>query len=576
MLADQSMSVLPVAFSLMASFMSAITLLGVSKENYMFGTQFITINLAYIISTPIVCYMYLPVFFRLQKSSVYEYLEERFGRVTRVAASLAFSLQMTLYMGIVLFAPALALSAVTGISQTWSIVAVGVVCTFYSSLGGMKAVLVTDVFQSILMFVAVYAVITKGLYDQGIKDIFRIASEGERIEFFNISPDPRERHTIWSLGIGGIFTYCSLYGVNQAQVQRLLTLRSLERAQAALWIQWPILTVLSLSTSFAGLVLYAHYHGCDPLKSHMITNTDQLLPLYVVETMGNLPGVAGLFVSGIFSGSLSTVSSALNSLAAVTVQDYIGPLLKKNGPLTDTSSTRLSKVLVIIYGVICIGIAFLTQFAGTGVLQASLTIFGAVGGPLLAIFTLGMICCRANQKGAMSGLIVGLIFTMWIGFGKPKPPPPVKPTSVEKCLSNATDGLEGNGTLVFATDAPVTEVLIMNDLMNETSVFTNHTIVDNMERDERRSFLHNLYAVSYMWIGAIGFFITFVLGFVVSLATGGNRIHKEELYATFLTKARNEMAEEDLIKEHNANRVDLSPLTEMLSVVDEDAEVTHM
>lgn len=75
MLADKSMSVLPVAFSLMASFMSAITILGVSKENYTFGTQFIVINFSYLISTPIVCYLYLPVFFRLQNTSVYEVLE---------------------------------------------------------------------------------------------------------------------------------------------------------------------------------------------------------------------------------------------------------------------------------------------------------------------------------------------------------------------------------------------------------------------------------------------------------------------------------------------------------------------
>ncbi|XP_063586929.1 putative sodium-dependent multivitamin transporter [Penaeus indicus] len=85
----------------------------------MFGTQFIVINISYIISTPIVCYFYLPVFFRLQNTSVYEYLERRFGLLTRTTASLAFSLQMTLYMGIVLYAPALALSAVTGWCRTY-------------------------------------------------------------------------------------------------------------------------------------------------------------------------------------------------------------------------------------------------------------------------------------------------------------------------------------------------------------------------------------------------------------------------------------------------------------------------
>ncbi len=111
------MSSVPVAFSLMASFMSSITLLGVSSENYVYGTQFVVINLAYIVATPIAAYCYLPVFYRLQNTSAYQYLELRFGRATRLAASLAFLLQMILYMGIVVYAPALAFQAVTGLDQ---------------------------------------------------------------------------------------------------------------------------------------------------------------------------------------------------------------------------------------------------------------------------------------------------------------------------------------------------------------------------------------------------------------------------------------------------------------------------
>jgi len=144
LLADRSMGITPVAFSLMASFMSAITILGVSMENYQYGTMFVVINLSYVLSTPVAAYLIIPVFYRLKTASVYEYLELRFGYATRLAASLSFSLQMVLYMGIVVYAPALALEAVTGLNQVFSIVIVGVVCTFYATLGGMKAVLITD------------------------------------------------------------------------------------------------------------------------------------------------------------------------------------------------------------------------------------------------------------------------------------------------------------------------------------------------------------------------------------------------------------------------------------------------
>uniref|UniRef100_A0A1B0CNT7 Sodium-dependent multivitamin transporter n=1 Tax=Lutzomyia longipalpis TaxID=7200 RepID=A0A1B0CNT7_LUTLO len=159
LLADRSMSVWPVSFSLMASFMSAITILGVSMENYQFGTLFVIINISYGLATPIASHLYLPVFYKLQAASAYEYLEKRFGRATRLCASIAYSLQMILYMGIVLYAPALALEAVTGMSRVASVLSIGIVCTFYSTIGGMKAVLITDVFQSILMFAAVFSII---------------------------------------------------------------------------------------------------------------------------------------------------------------------------------------------------------------------------------------------------------------------------------------------------------------------------------------------------------------------------------------------------------------------------------
>lgn len=614
MLADQSMPVLPVAFSLMASFMSAITILGVATENYVFGTQFVVINISYVIATPLACYIYLPVFFRLQNTSVYEYLERRFGLLTRTCASLAFSLQMALYMGIVLYAPALALSAVTGISLNWSIASVGVVCTFYSSLGGMKAVLVTDVFQSLLMFAAVFAVITRGLLDYGIEGVFAAAKNGERLEFLNASLDPRERHTIWSLGIGGIFTYCSLYGVNQAQVQRLLTIKDLRRAQASLWLQLPILMLLSTSTSFAGLVLYAHYQNCDPMKSKRITNPDQLLPLYVVETMGMFPGLSGLFVSGIFSGSLSTVSSALNSLAAVTLQDYVLPFVSNRAMLGE-KLTLISKFLALLYGCICLAIAFMTQFLGSGILEASLKIFGAVGGPLLAVFTMGMLFKKANQKGAMIGLVCGLIITMWIAFGKPKPPPHFKPVSVEGCVKNVNSTLKdwlSVGTTIAPVDVWDFENITLENSTYDHDIFTssfsslsseegnstdgsfmksavpvNLTTVyysksgsneTNPDGQQSKSFLLNLYALSYMWVAGIGFFITLIVGLLVSLATGGNDILDEDLYSSWVIPLEPSPNDESayLEKSDIGNETELHPVCSQAPLTAAPREITKL
>jgi len=474
LLADGGSSIIPVAFSLMASFMSAITLLGVTQENYTYGTQFVVINISYVISTPIAAYIFLPVFYGLQSASVYKYLESRFGSVARLFASLAFTLQMVLYMGIVLYAPSLALSAVTGLHFQGAVVAIGLVCTFYSTLGGMKAVLMTDLFQSLLMFAAVFSVIICSCLDAGgLWAILENADASGRIQFLEISVDPTVRHTVWSQVFGGCFIYCSLYAVNQAQVQRLLTLPSLRSAQAALWVQVPILIVLSLTTSLAGLCILYQYRECDPLVSGRIRSPDQLLPLYIVERMSEMPGLPGLAVAGIFSGSLSTVSSAINSLAAVTLEDYIRPLVD----LPDTKTPFILKILALVFGFLCIGLAFLADVLGTGVLQASLTIFGVVGGPLLGLFTLGILFRRVEQRGAVAGFLVGLAFISWIGFGGPKPPPVKLPVSVANC-SIHIEPPEYN-------------------LSNTSEYFY-------------------LYRISYAWTCCLGFLVTVIIGNLVS------------------------------------------------------------
>ncbi|XP_026322024.1 putative sodium-dependent multivitamin transporter isoform X3 [Hyposmocoma kahamanoa] len=476
LLADRNMSILPVAVSLMASFMSAITLLGVSSENYYYGMQFVVINFAYGIATPIISQLYLPVFFGLQKTSTYEYLELRFGTHIRLLASLTYTLQMVLYNGIVLYAPAIVLESVTGLDRLVSILVVGLVCTFYSTLGGMKAVLFTDLFQSALMLIAVFSVlIFSSIQVGGLGQMFEIAKEGGRLDFSNFSIDPTERHTWWSLVIGGMFTYMSLYGVNHTQVQRLQTVSTLKRSQASLWWSWPVLSILSVSTCMSGIGMYAVYKNCDPYMSKSISTIDQLMPYYVVDAMRSVPGLAGLFVAGIFSASLSTISAACNALAAVTLHDYVS-----SGWCTVRPSIEpwLTKLAACAYGLVFLALAFIAEYLG-GVLQAALTIFGAVGGPLLGVFSLGIFTTYANEAGASIGLISGMAMTLWMSFGGPRPTPTMLDLSTSGCAQNVT---------IRPTPEPT----------NPNDYFY-------------------LYRISYMWTSPFGFVWVVLIGSIVSL-----------------------------------------------------------
>uniref|UniRef100_A0A1B6DHZ5 Sodium-dependent multivitamin transporter n=1 Tax=Clastoptera arizonana TaxID=38151 RepID=A0A1B6DHZ5_9HEMI len=439
LLGNKNQKIIPVAISLMASFMSAITLLGVSAEIYNYGTLFLIINFAYVIFTPIAAYLYLPVFFKLGATSAYEYLERRFGIITRTVASLIYTLYMTLYMGIVLYAPAIALEALTGLSQNQSILVVGLVCTFYSTIGGIKAVIVTDVFQSLLMFTAIFCVIYGAVSEKGFDGIWKIAEEKGRIEFVNLNPDPTIRHTYFSLLIGGGLTYLSLYAINQTQVQRYLTMKDYKTAVKSLWLSLPILIILSFSTGFSGLAIFSKYYSCDPLLEGRISRSDQMMPLFIVESVNSFPGLAGLFVAGIFSASLSTVSACLNSLSAVTLEDYI--------------------------------------------------------------------------KGAVTGVLSGLVFSLYLGFGGSKPIPQKLWLSIDGCYGNLTS-------------SPV------------------YTTIPPFEGD-----FPYLFRISYMYYIVLGFLLTMVIGIIISfLASACGRVQDDcdpDLFippvAKYLRKHRNKL-----------------------------------
>ena len=444
LLADKTMNVWVVSISLMASFMSAITLLGVPAEIYNYGAIFLLINFSYAIGTPISAHFFLPVFYRLNITSAYEYLELRFNRSVRVAASSVFMLQMILYMGIVLYAPAIALSAVTGFSKWAAILSVGLICALYCSFGGIKAVLWTDLFQSILMFVSLLLVAVRGiLFIGGFEVVWNVALQDGRLNLNEFSFDPTIRHSFWSLVIGGVFIYTSIYGVNQTQVQRLLTSKSLRQAQIALYISWPVTSILSLTCVLTGLVMYAFFRRCDPILAGAVSKPDQMLPYFMMKVCTQIPGLPGLFIAGIFSGALSSVSSFVNSLAAVTIEDLVKPVLQlKSIQLSERKEALITKFIALFFGLLCLVLTVLAEQM-KGILEASLTIFGLVGGPLLGLFTLGMISSKCSSRSALIGFTISLLFGFWIGFGSfiaaPKPVPLAR--SIDGCLDvqfNAT------------------------------------------------------------------------------------------------------------------------------------------
>ncbi|XP_076278535.1 sodium-coupled monocarboxylate transporter 1 isoform X5 [Lasioglossum baleicum] len=551
----QNMSIFPISMSLIASYISGISILGLPAEMYVYGTQFWCVVIADSFVSLTMAFVYLPVFYGLGITSSYEYLKLRFNGGVRLMGSAIFLIKMLLYIPLVIYVPALAFNQVTGINLHAIALLVSMVCIFYTTLGGLKAVVWTDAVQTIVMFggvvlVAVYGTIRVG----GIDFVWEKNRETNRIEFFNFDMDPTTRHTFWSVVIGNYLNWLATCSVNQAMVQRCLSMPNLKMANATIVIMAiGIITIVSLNC-YTGLVLFAAFHDCDPVKTKQIGKSDQLLPFFVMELAASIPGLPGLFVACVFSAALSTMSTGLNSMAGVIFEDMIRPYLR--GPVSDVAASRTMKATVVVIGAICVGLVFLVEKLG-GLIQAGKSLSGITAGPLLGMFTLGMFFPSANsavsqsiaqfphrrslhlcvidslsllypsisrslslfvsvfpvvpRQGAIVGGLLGLNLVAWISFGTQAAIStgeivfPQKPVSIEGC-SESLKNRAGNSTLII--DPTIQE----------------------------HPFL--LYRMSYLWYTWVGFLTAILVGLLVSWITGSNRRKPgdEKLYTPMIRR----------------------------------------
>ncbi|KAK9293678.1 hypothetical protein QLX08_011424 [Tetragonisca angustula] len=490
----QAMSIFPITMSLIASYISGITILGLPAEMYVYGTQFWSVVIADSFVSLTMIVVYLPVFYGLGITSSYEYLKLRFNSAVRLLGSVIFLLKMLLYIPLVIYVPALAFNQVTGINLHAIAVLVCVVCIFYTTLGGLKAVVWTDAVQTIVMFGGVIAIAAIGTKQVGgFQQVWKRNRDTDRIEFFDMDLDPTTRHTFWTVVIGNYFSWLASCSVNQAMVQRCLAMPNLNKANITIAIMAVgIITIVSLSC-YTGIVIFAAFYDCDPITTKQIKKPDQLLPFFVMEMTESIPGLPGLFVAGVFSAALSTMSTGLNSMSGVIYEDMVKPWLRVS--LSEVAASRVMKLTVVLTGTLCVTLVFLVEKL-TGLIQAAKSLSGITAGPLLGIFTLGMFFPFANSAGALVGGLVSLNLVAWISFGTQaaissgKIHFPVKPVSIDGCPQS---------------------------LKNHA---TNFTLVVETAIKEQPFFL---YRMSYLWYTWVGCLTAIVVGLLVSWITGPNK-----------------------------------------------------
>ncbi len=389
--------------------LSAITFMAIPAIVYATDWRLAIGTLMILAIVPVIVTYYLPYFRRFKITTAYEFLERRFNFHVRLLGSLTFILLQLGRMGVVLYLPAIAISSVTGIDILLCIAAMGLFATAYTVLGGIEAVIWTDVIQVIVLLGGALACIfvAMGQIEGGISEVIRLGTENNKFLLLDWRWNASEL-VFWVAIVGFFFLNLISYSSDQVVIQRYLTVRTEKEAAQSLWTNG-LITLPGILIFFGlGTTLFVYYFT-NPAE--ISSNTpDEILPYFVVA---ELPvGVAGLVISGIFAASMSSLDSSMNSIATAYITDIHSHFWPD---LTDARYLRLAKYVTLLMGLF--GTMTAIWIALTEVefiFDFFQEILGMIGGSLAGVFVLAVFSKWANATGAITGTLGGALVTILV------------------------------------------------------------------------------------------------------------------------------------------------------------------
>ncbi len=382
---------------------SAISFMAIPAKVYSTDWVYLWNPLAASLIAPLVVFVYLPFFRRLNLTTVYEYLEKRFNVTVRIFASTAFVLFHIGRMAIVLFLPSIALSTVTGINVYVCILAMGILCTIYTVLGGIEAVIWTDFLQVIVLIGGgfISLVIIAANVDGGWGGILSLGLADSKFHLVNWTWDMTTT-AIWVMVIGNIFVNIVPYTSDQVVVQRYLTTKDEKEAAKAIWASAALIIPQVILWFSLGTALYAFYKSQPALISPAIP-TDTIFPFFIAQQLPT--GITGLVIAALFAAAMSTVDSSLNSVATVIVTDFVRRFKRS---VSDHACLKLARWLTGLFGVLAtLSAVLMVTYEIQSLWDLFQKLIGLLGGSMASLFVLGIFTRRANAPGALIGAISG-------------------------------------------------------------------------------------------------------------------------------------------------------------------------
>ena len=366
----------------------------------------------------------IPVFQRLRLISVYEYLEHRFDLQTRLLLSGVFQVLRLLAAAVTIYGVSAMIDLITGLGFFYSVLLFGAFTVLYDVLGGIRAVIWSDVIQmAILASVLGYLLWLLSADAGGLSVMLQALPEDRlaSLDFGHHGLGDGQDFAFWPMLIGGFFLYVSYYGCDQSQVQRQLCASSQADGQTILLLngllRFPLVLLYCLLG--VGIAVYAssHVDFVDSLpQQNGQPNYNMALPLLFLLELPD--GVKGIAVVGVLAAAMSSLDSVINSLSAVTMEDFV----KRCGWVSfesDHAEIRWSKVLTAVWGTLAILLAFWVDDIATTVLVAVNKLGSLINGPLLAVFVLGLLTRRASGPGVCYGFVAGFLVNLALWLGAP-------------------------------------------------------------------------------------------------------------------------------------------------------------
>lgn len=395
-----------------ATMLSSLTFMAIPAKAYATDWTYIWTNVPIFLIAPILIAVYLPFFRRLNVTSAYEYLEKRFNLPVRIYGSAAFILFQVGRQAIVLLLPSIALATVSDFDVSTCIILMGVLCVIYTVMGGMEAVIWTDVAQTFLLIgsaLVSFALIAFGT-EGGLAGFWSTATANNKFHMFNMTWSPTvAANAFWVIFIGNIFAQLVPYTSDQSIVQRYMTTDSEKKAARSIWFNAVLAIPSSILFFLIGTALFVFYKA-HPEKLDPSQATDSIFPAFIVQ---NLPaGIAGLVIAGIFAAAQSTVSGSLNSVVTALMTDFYG---RFGGKAKGAAELRIARILTTLLGAFATVCALvLAKLNLASLWDAYSGLVGLAASGLAGLFALGIFTKRASGVAALIGAVASIAVLYYV------------------------------------------------------------------------------------------------------------------------------------------------------------------